>query len=35
MGAIKPWHLFVLTLCCLLPLIAAVVAVVWTRRSRR
>lgn len=36
MGAIKPWHLFVLALCCLLPTAAAVAGGVWAaRRSRR
>jgi hypothetical protein len=35
MGAIRPWHLFLLLLCCLLPTTAAVTGAVWAiRRSR-
>ncbi|MBB5110414.1 hypothetical protein FHU28_000253 [Micromonospora echinospora] len=35
MGAIKPWHLSVLAICCLVPLVAAVAAGVWARRRSR
>jgi hypothetical protein len=29
MGALKPWHLLVAVLCCLLPFAAAVGGTVW------
>ncbi len=35
MGAIKPWHLLLLSLCCLLPAVTAAFGGVWAvRRSR-
>jgi hypothetical protein len=35
MGAIKPWHLAILSLCCLLPITAAVAGTVWAVVRRR
>jgi hypothetical protein len=35
MGAIRPWHLFLLSLCCLIPVIAAGAGLWTVRRSRR
>ena len=34
-GAIKPWQLFILSLCCLVPLAAAAVAGFWVARRDR
>ncbi|NJC12643.1 hypothetical protein F4558_002469 [Micromonospora profundi] len=35
MGAIKPWHLVLLSLCCLVPTAVAIVGGVWALRRRR
>ncbi|RKR92575.1 hypothetical protein BDK92_7017 [Micromonospora pisi] len=35
MGAIKPWHVVVLSVVCLLPLFVATLAGVWWAMSRR
>jgi cbb3-type cytochrome oxidase subunit 3 len=35
MGAIKPWHLAVLSLCCLLPITGAVAGTVWAFWRKR
>jgi hypothetical protein len=35
MGALKPWHVMVLAICCLLPTAVAIMGGVWAvRRSR-
>jgi len=35
MGALKPWHLAVLSLVCLLPTVAVVAGAVWAVVRRR
>jgi hypothetical protein len=35
MGALKPWHMVVLTVLCLLPLAAAIAGIWVARRSKR
>jgi hypothetical protein len=35
MGAVKPWHLILLSLCCMVTLGAAIAGGVWAARSRR
>ncbi|MBB4960923.1 hypothetical protein FHR38_004656 [Micromonospora polyrhachis] len=35
MGAIKPWQLLVTGICCLLPVVAAVVGGVWAIRREK
>jgi hypothetical protein len=35
MGAVKPWNLMLLMLCCLLPITAATAAGIWAARRKR
>jgi hypothetical protein len=35
MGALKPWHLLILSLCCLLPVVAAAIGGVWAVSKKR
>jgi hypothetical protein len=35
MGALKPWHLAILSVCCLVPLAAVVAGAVWAVLRRR
>jgi hypothetical protein len=35
MGAVKPWHLILLSLCCMVTLTVAVAGGIWAARRSR